>query len=710
MTKNARTQHRTNARPTSHHSRLAVDVGGTFTDLVLQNGPARYTGKILTTPRAPEEGVLQGIAQILAQARIDADRLDLMIFGTTLATNALIERKGALTALITTEGFRDVVEIGQEHRFSQYDIFLDKPEPLVPRRLRYGVAERIDARGAVRLALDEAAVRALVPVMRAAGVESVAISLLHSYVNPAHERRIAAILKSLWPELRQTLSSEVCPEVREYERTSTACANAYVQPVMAGYLERLEQRLGAIGVRCPLYLMTSGGALTTLALGAREPVRLVESGPAGGAILARTIAAQCALRRALSFDMGGTTAKICFIDDFAPEESRSFEFGRMYRFLKGSGLPIRIPVIEMVEIGAGGGSIAHLDELERVQVGPESAGAEPGPACYARGGAAPTVTDADCVLGRIDPSRFAGGSIHLETELARRAYETFGQGFGADATTAALAVSEIVEENMANAARVHAMELGKTVEDYTLIAFGGAAPLHATRLARKLGISTVIVPQCAAVGSALGFLWAPVAFHAVRSWYQKLVDLDLEGANRLIALMSEDARAIVRAGAPRAVLEEERNAYMRYVGQGHEIVVKLPQRRLRASDRDSLRRAFETEYERLYGRSIPHLEIEILSWSLVARTRTSRPPRATRVASRRQPKAMATRPVYDPNALRFQRAAVHERTALEPGMRLAGPALIVEDQTTTVVGAGFAAFLDSQGHLVMERKRNGERR
>jgi len=691
-------------------ARLAVDVGGTFTDLVLQSGKSQWTAKVLTTPREPEEGVLTGIGLILAQSGRSASELSLVILGTTLATNALIERKGAVTALVTTQGFRDVVEIGLEHRFSQYDVFLDKPEPLVPRNLRLGVPERIDASGRVRLALDEGAVAALVPVLKAANVASVAVSFLHSYANPAHEQRVRTILAGAMPGLRITLSSDVCPEVREYERTSTACANAYVQPVMAGYLERLEARVRSLGVGCPLYLMTSGGAITTLEQGAREPVRLVESGPAGGAVLAREVAAQCGVPRALSFDMGGTTAKICFIDDYAPQESRSFEFGRVYRFLKGSGLPIRIPVIEMVEIGAGGGSIARVDELKRVQVGPDSAGAEPGPACYRRGGTHPTVTDADLVLGRLDPEHFAGGSIALDSRASAAALgEHVGRALEADAQTAALAVTEIVEENMANAARVHAMELGKTVEEYTLIAFGGAAPLHAARLADKLGIRRVIVPAAAGVGSALGFLWAPVAFHMVRSWYQQLEALDLDGANALLGEMRAAAMQVVEAGAPGAPVVEERSAFMRYVGQGHEITVRLPGGRLGAPDRAKLRKAFEDEYRRLYGRSIPHLKVEVLSWSLVARTRGASPAKAVRVSARKAPAPVGRRRLYDPAKARAGAAAVYDRTALVPGAAMAGPALVVEDQTTTVVGAGFRISVNSLGYLVMERQTKGAR-
>ena len=453
-------------QPAVSKARLAADIGGTFTDVVLQAGGRQWTSKVLTTPRAPEEGVIEAMQVILAEAALVAGDLDLFILGTTLATNALIERKGAKTALITTAGFRDVVEIGWEHRFAQYDIFLEKPAPLVPRNLRLGVPERINAQGEVLLKLDEAAVIEVAAQLQREGVESVAVGFLQSYVNPLHERRVRELLEQHAPQLWVTLSSDVCPEIREYERISTTCANAYVQPVMAGYLQRLQARLSALGLSCPVYLMTSGGALTTLEMGAREPVRLVESGPAGGAILSRTVAQQCGVNRALSFDMGGTTAKICFIDDFEPQLSRNFEFGRMYRFLKGSGLPIRIPVIEMVEIGAGGGSIARVDDMQRVQVGPHSAGSEPGPACYARGGVHATVTDADCTMGYLDAARFAGGRVQLDATLGEHAISMHvAQPLKVDTALGALAVNEIVTENMANAARVHAMELGKTVED-----------------------------------------------------------------------------------------------------------------------------------------------------------------------------------------------------------------------------------------------------
>ncbi|MFP6778522.1 MAG: hydantoinase/oxoprolinase family protein, partial [Alphaproteobacteria bacterium] len=461
-------------------ARIGVDIGGTFTDVVLENGQMRYTAKVLTTPRAPEEGVAAGIRSVLADSGVTPDEVSLIIHGTTLATNALIERKGVTTALVTTEGFRDSVEMGSESRFEQYDINMEKPLPLVPRRRRFVVSERLNATGEVILALDEPAVAALVEPLKTLQVESVAIGFLHSYVNPVHERRAHEILSAALPGVTFTLSSDVAPEMREYERFSTACANAYVQPIMARYLRRLESGLENQGFGCPLFVMLSGGGVADIETGIRFPIRLVESGPVGGAIFSSYTAAECGLSQVLSFDMGGTTAKICVINDSKPHAERSFEVARAHRFLKGSGLPLRIPVIQMVEIGAGGGSLAHIDALGRITVGPESAGAEPGPACYGRGGEAPAVTDADVALGRIDPEAFAGGRLTLDAKLADAALtRDVGKALSLAPDMAALGISEMVDENMASAARVHAIEIGASLSGRTMIAFGGAAPLHA---------------------------------------------------------------------------------------------------------------------------------------------------------------------------------------------------------------------------------------
>ncbi|MES3004141.1 MAG: hydantoinase/oxoprolinase family protein [Pseudomonadota bacterium] len=682
---------------------LAVDIGGSFTDVVLEAGGRRFTAKALTTPHAPEDGVMAGISEILSLAAMKPDAVSLFILGTTLATNALIEGKGARTALIATEGFRDVLEMGHENRYAQYDLAQDKPPPLVPRYLRFGVPERVNVRGEVLVALDEQAVRDLVPALREQRIESVAVAFLHSYANPAHEQRVRELLQHEIPGLYVTLSSDVCPEVREYERTSTACANAYVQPVVAGYLGRLRERLAAIGLGCPFYLMTSGGAITTVELGAQQPIKLVESGPAGGAILARQVAQQCGERKVLSFDMGGTTAKICFIDDYQPELSRSFEVGRMYRFMKGSGIPVRIPVIEMVEIGAGGGSIARIDAMGRVQVGPESAVSDPGPACFGRGGMHPTVTDADCVAGLLDPARFASGKVRLQGELASAAIARDVAGpLDIDAAQGAMAIQEIVVENMANAARVHAVELGKTIEDYTMIAFGGAAPLHAAQLAGKLGISRVIIPAAASVGSALGFLWAPVAWQSLRSMHQRLDAFDGAAVARLMDQMEVEARDAVRRAAPEgANLHCKRTAYMRYVGQGHEIVVEVPDSVSDTQAVATLRERFEASYLALYGRVIPHLMVEAMSWSVTVST--VQPP----LDSASMPEgAGRARPVTHRQVLEAGMpvdAGVYDRATLEPGARVEGPALVGEDQTTTAVPSGFELRVNSLGHLVMEK-------
>jgi len=594
--------------------RIAVDIGGTFTDVVLEDGARRLTRKLLTTPQRPEEAVLEGLRLILADAKAGFGDVGVFVHGTTLATNAVIERRGARTALIATQGFRDTLDIANESRYDQYDLTIEKPKPLVPRALRFTVPERMDVHGTARLALDENAVKALAPELKKAGVESVAIAFMHSYANPAHERRTRELLKAELPGLWVTLSSEVCPEVREYERTSTAVANAYVQPLIESYLSRMQKALEAEGFKGTIYLVTSGGGLTAIETARRFPVRLVESGPAGGAIFAAQMAARAGEKQALSYDMGGTTAKICLIDNYEPHTARLFEVDRAARFLKGSGLPVRIPVIEMVEIGAGGGSIARLDQMKRVTVGPESAGAEPGPACYGRGGKHPAVTDANLVLGTIDPKDFAGGTIQLDLNAAKGALERdVGQGIGLSTEMAAYAVYEMVSENMASAARVHAVERGAIINQYTLIAFGGAAPLHAARVAEKIGVKRVIVPPNAGVGSAVGFLAAPVAFELVRSRYMRLDAFDGPGASSLLDEMSREATALVAPGARGAPTFERRVAFMRYVGQGHEITVPLPNRALTAADAQKMREDYEREYAALFERHIPDSAIEVLS-------------------------------------------------------------------------------------------------
>jgi N-methylhydantoinase A len=686
-------------------ARLAVDIGGTFTDFALEVEGKRFSRKVLTTPSAPELGVLAGIELILSDAALRPSDLGLIIHGTTLATNAIIERKGARTALLATRGFRDSIEMAYEHRFEQYDIFMDKPAPLVPRNLRLSVAERIDATGRIIEPLDEQAFVELIPMLRAEGVSSVALGYLHSYANPVHEIRSRDILSEIAPDIAVTMSSEVCPEMREYERWSTACANAYVQPVMDRYLKLLQDTLTERGFVCPIFLITSAGGLTTVEIARRFPIRLVESGPAGGAILATHIAQERGHDHIVSFDMGGTTAKICLIDNGQPHFSRSFEVARQYRFLKGSGIPIRIPVIEMVEIGAGGGSIAHVDNLMRIQVGPASAGSEPGPACYGRGGLDGTVTDANVLLGRIQVDRFAGGKMQLDPSASESAISTsVGLALKLDATTAALGVTEVVEENMANAARVHAVERGRELSNRVMIAFGGAAPIHAARLAEKLSISTVIVPAGAGVGSAFGFLLAPIAYEVVRTRYARLdAGFDFAGLNRLRAEMRSEAEAVVRLGSPVAPLTEGWAANMRYRGQGHELTVEISGGELDVNSATELESLFIADYEQQFGRRIPDLDVEVLSWSLRLATigapiKLCPPAPLDHVA---EPADYVD--VIDPPTGQLERIALYNRSALTPGSTITGPALIVEDETTTLVTESFSARIDALGSIVMNR-------
>jgi N-methylhydantoinase A len=684
-------------------ARIGSDIGGTFTDVVLEFGAQRFSTKVLTTYDAPERAVLEGVASLLAQAGLTPADVDLMVHGTTLATNALIARQGALTGLLTTEGFRDVLEMGAESRFDQYDLTIEKPPPLVPRRLRLTARERVAVDGEVLLPLDPAGVERAAEAFLAEGVRSVAVAFLHSYANPSHEQAAAAILAARMPGVSLSLSCEVSPEIREYERFCTTAANAYVRPLIADYLGRLEAKLRAGGFDCPLFLMLSSGGLTTLDTAARFPVRLVESGPAGGAVFAASIAQERGIERMLALDVGGTTAKICFIDNGRPQMSQGFEVARVHRFRKGSGIPLRIPVVEMVEIGAGGGSIAHRDALGRLHVGPKSASSEPGPACYGRGGSQPTVTDADLSLGRVDPSAFAGGSIALDLEAARTALSTLSAA-PADPQILAFGVSEIVDEAMASATRVHAVEQGVAVDDRTMVAFGGAAPLHAARVAEKLGIARVIVPRSAGVGSAVGFLRAPIGYEVSRSRNERLGQVDAAGLNAMLSDMSALAHGLVEKGDPRADRTERRTAYARYVGQGYEISIDIPVRALTQADEAVLLEIFEQAYRRQYGRIIAQLPIEILTWRVNVSTVGWTALRLPERGREREVKPSIRRPVFDPASGQVLDYGVVRREDLEPGDWLRGPALIVEPQTTTVAPPSFDVAVDAYGYLVLDRR------
>lgn len=685
--------------------RLAVDIGGTFNDVVLETPTGRVTIKVLTTQDAPDRGVMDGIKQVLGMAKRSPADIRIVLHGTTLATNALIERKGARTALVTTQGFRDILEMGFEKRFAQYNLDATRPAPLVPRTRRYTVPERIAANGSVITPLDHEAVRRVAAQLRDDKVEAVAIGFLHAYAHGKHEDETAVILKHELPGVTVCVSNEICPEMREYERLSTTVANAYIRPLMAGYLGRLKEQLAAAGFRCPTFLMMSGGGLTTLDHAARIPVRLVESGPAGGAILAADIATARGLNAVLAFDMGGTTAKICLIQNGSPDRSRTFEIAREYRDMKGSGLPVRIPVIEMIEIGAGGGSIARIDAMRRITVGPDSAGSDPGPVAYGNGGNSPTVTDANLALGKIDPKGFAGGRIALDLPAAIAAIQRdVGDPLGLSGVWPAAGITEIVEENMANAARVHAVERGKEPSEYTMIAFGGGAPLHAARLAEKLGISQIIVPVGAGVGSAIGFLRAPVAYEVVRSYRSTLGQTDIAALNTMLGGMTQDALAVVQQGAGDSPIHFERRVELRYLGQGHELSVPLPDHALATADLADLRHQFEAQYGRVYGLTMPESEVECVAWSITAATPAEASDMVKELSKKRHITSDATRMVYDAGLGERLAYALFQRDNLAAGDTFRGPAIIAEQETTTIVPSGFHVHVDGGGALVLTRQ------
>jgi len=690
--------------------RIGADVGGTFTDIVMQldtersAAPVYASTKVLTTHQAPELGILDGISQIATQERVDLADVEQIIHGTTLATNALIERRGAKTALVTTDGFRDVIETRTESRFEQYDLDIVLPTPLIQRADRHVVTERLNARGEVLVPFDEDGARALIARIGEEAYESVAVGFIHAYVNPVNERRFRELLRAELPDVACSISSDVSPQMREYERFNTVCANAYVQPLMASYLVRLRDELAARGATCPLYLIHSGGGLMSVESAAAFPVRLVESGPAGGAIFAADLAARYGRDRALSYDMGGTTAKIALIEHFTPATAKTFEVDRTARFKKGSGMPVSIPVIEMIEIGAGGGSIASVDTLGQIRIGPHSAGSEPGPASYGRGGRDATVTDANVQLGRLHPDTFGATDIDLSPTLAGEALQrSIGERLGLSANDAARGVAEVVDENMTNAARVHAVENGKDLAGYSMIAFGGGGPLHASRLLDKLGLDELIVPPDAGVGSAVGFLRAPFAYEAVRSFYTSTVDFDVDGANQVLAELAEEAMAFVRQGTT-ADVTVERQVAMRYKGQGWEIPVRLGDTPFDEMAAELLGAEFTKAYEEFFGRAIDHLAIEAVSWSVrVASVVEAPEPVELEFGDGPAAVPAGERAMYDPITGLDTESVVVERSSLESGGTVAGPAVIVEAQTTTVLASHHRAVMQSDGTLLVRR-------
>ena len=680
--------------PTKFSNRLGVDIGGTFTDIVLETNSKRFSAKVLTENANPEMAIFKGIDDVCLKADIAPSDLTQIIHGTTLATNSLIERKGAKTALITTEGFRDVIEMRTESRFEQYDLNLSLPDPLLSREHRYVLKERIDAQGRVLIPIEQRAVEDLANELRNKGYTSVAVGFLHSYVNNNHENVVGKIIQNKIPNIMVSLSNEVSPQVREYERFSTTIANAYIKPLIEKYLLNFLTELEKKNINCPAFLMHSGGGVMSFQDAIKFPVRLVESGPAGGAMFAADLASRYGLKKILSFDMGGTTAKICLIDDYKPKTSRVFEVARTYRFKKGSGIPISIPVIDMVEIGAGGGSLANVDSLNQIRVGPKSAGSDPGPACFNKGGKNVTVTDADLLLGKLDPKNFAGGSIELNPSFSKTVAEKdIGQNLKMGSNEAAWGISEVVDENMANAARVHAIENGQDLSDYTMIAFGGAAPLHASRLCEKIGINRCIIPKGAGVGSAIGFLKAPYSFEASRSIFMRLSQFDADLAEKIFVDMEKEASNFVRSCDENSQLISNFKVYMRYSGQGWEIPISFLRKEIKNPSKEVFQKRFEEDYKKLFGRAVFGMQIEIVVWAVNTFTPLPEVKAEPELVEIKKIETKNNCNFFDTGLGKNVQAIRINRDKINKKSWLRGPAIISEKETATIVSSNFSILV-----------------
>ncbi len=700
---------RSTAAPSSSSYRFGFDIGGTFTDFVLidtETG-AITSFKTPTTPDDPSRAVMEGWSELLSSSGASGGSVERAIHGTTLITNALIERKGAVTALITTKGFRDILEMGKEMRYDIYDLLMVLPEPLVARPLRLEVDERINANGEVLTPLEVAQLEGLGGALENGQVQAVAVCFLHSFTNPDHETQAAAWLSERFPDLSLSLSSKVAPEIREYERMSTTVCNAYVQPLTERYLERIQRDLKTSGFEHAVYLMLSSGGITTLDRAARFPVRLVESGPAAGALAAVYYGELVGEKDLVSFDMGGTTAKMCLIRNGAPTVTDTFEIARVHRFKRGSGLPVRVPTIELIEIGAGGGSIARIDELGLLKVGPESSGAEPGPACYGQGGTQPTVTDSDVLLGYLNPDYFLGGRMSLDREAAEDAVrKVIAEPMGLSVTDAAHGIFRVVNENMISATRVHVAERGGDTRRLKLIAFGGAGPVHADAIARALKMRGYICPASAGVASALGFLTAPASFEFARTYIASLTLERLPELDQVYAELGEEGRrTLLEAGVPEDAMTFTRQADLRHAGQGHEIVVTLPYEQLAGVDLESdLRPRFYQAYEEIYGHAHKHLGLEITTCRLTASG--PRPQvELQQIEGHGQAPDTAikgTRQAYFAEASGFIETPLYDRNKLSVGATFMGPAIVEEIDSTAVIGPGTRVSVDAYANLVVE--------
>ncbi len=687
--------------------KLSIDIGGTFTDLVLLDEASGTThlGKLLSTPSDLSLGVLSIFKRMLEQNRIDPHHVAGAIHGTTVATNAIIERKGAKTGLLTTKGFRDVLEMRREVRYDLYDLYIEMPEPLVPRYLRYEIVERVDKDGNIVIKIQTDDIKDALDLFKKEGVQAVSICFIHSYANPLHESETAEMVRTHFPDASVSVSSEVACEVREYERTSTTVANAYLQPIMEGYLDSLDVGLKESGFDASLFIMMSNGGISSLETAKRFPIRLVESGPAAGALAACYFGNLVQEPEILSFDMGGTTAKMCVIHEGQPILSNEFEASRVHRFKKGSGIPLKIPAIELIEIGAGGGSLAHIDPMGLLKVGPESAGAEPGPACYGSGGKNPTVTDADLMLGFLNPEYFLGGEMKLQKDAARAAMHAISSELKIEPIELAAGIFDIVNENMATATRIHIAELGMDPRKFTMIAFGGAGPVHAYQIARKIGLKRVIAPLGAGALSALGMLVAPPALDFTHAYVTKLEDMDWDRLNAIYGDMENRGKASLgEAGVQPEEMVFERTADMRYTGQGYEIRVPIPLGKINAEDAAGIEDAFWKEYDRLYGRYIENVTVEGVNWRLWARGPLPKVALKGREEIQRtsfEDALKGDRAVYFPEQKDFLETHVYDRYLLKPGDHFKGPAIIEERESTVVAGPDSTCSVDAFGNVII---------
>lgn len=688
---------------------VGADIGGTFTDIVLTGGDdaGLTVTKILTTPNQPDDAVIEGLAKILKDTQNDPASIDQVVHGTTLFTNAMIERKGSKTALITTRGFRDAIEIGREHRYDMYDLYMRRPQPLAERRLRFEVDERILVDGTVATPLQEKDLGPIIEQLRLNHVEAVAVSLIHAYANDVHERRIADIIEKKLPDIAVTISSDLVPEIGEYVRTSTTLANVYVKTIAQRYLSRLRDRLRSeLNLNAGLFIMQSNGGVCEIETAASYPIRLVESGPAAGALAAAHYGALLGHDELLSFDMGGTTAKACVIADGQPLITNEFEVDRQYQFKKQSGLPVKIPAIEMIEIGTGGGSIATIDAMTRLQVGPESAGSDPGPASYMLGGTQPTVTDADLVLGFLDPAFFLGGAMSLDIEAARRVIsDEIANPLGLTLNEAAWGIHQLANENMASAARIHTIERGKDATKFPVFAFGGAGPVHAFGVARILRSPRVIYPLGAGVMSAIGFMTAPLTMDFARSYPGTLEKLDWRRVAGIIQDMERQGHEILSKTIPEKDIHYQHFADMRYVKQGHEVRVPIPGGKFDKSHRAAIQNSFEKAYAAIYGHIMPDAEIEIVSWRSVAHGPKPdlRLPQADEQGSSPPESALkGHRAIYLNDRKDLADVPVYDRYKLGKNARFAGPAVIEERESTVVVNGPATIHVDQLSNLIID--------